>query len=205
MKGGLRVGGVFEVDNFGMPARVKELHQIIQATMAPNNPLRVQFERWRRNQYLKWQAVAKNTVVNEGLDYILQALFESDTSAFGTVINPWYIGLLDSTPTVGADDVLGASSNSWSEVTAYSEANRQEFVEDGIASQSEDNSNNKGTFTINSDNTTIGGAMLVESNTKGGTGGILLCGAAFSAGDKTADDGDTLEVQYTFSAADDGA
>jgi hypothetical protein len=202
MKGGLRVGGIFEVDNFHMPPNVKTLQNIIQTTMAPNNPLRIQFERWRRNQYLKWQAVAKNTVVNEGLDYILQALFESGSI---TIIDPWYIGLLDSSPTVGADDVLGASSNSWSEVTAYDEANRQEFVEDGIASQSEDNSNNKGTFTINSDNTTIGGAMLVENNTKGGTSGILLCGAPFSAGDKTADNGDTLEVQYTFSAADDGA
>jgi hypothetical protein len=29
--------------------------------------------------------------------------------------------------------------------------------------------------------------------------------AAFSGGNKSADSGDTLEVQYTFSAADDGS
>ena len=47
--------------------------------------------------------------------------------------------------------------------------------------------------------------FLSDSATKGGSTGLLLCVAAFSGGDKSADDGDTLNVQYDFSAADDGA
>ena len=34
--------------------------------------------------------------------------------------------------------------------------------------------------------------------------GILVAVAAFTGGDKSADDGDTLNVQYDFTAADDG-
>lgn len=147
---------------------------------------------------LKWRDTAKNLVVNVGLDHILDVLFKG-----GTPTNPWYVGLTDGTPTVAAGDTM-ASHAGWVEVVAYDEATRQEFVEGAIASQSLNNSASKAAFTISSDSTTIGGAFLASNSTRGGSTGTLLCVGAFTGGDKSADDGDTLQVQYTYSAADDG-
>lgn len=148
---------------------------------------------------LKWYDQAKNLVVNEGLDYILGILLKGSVAS-----DPWYVGLTDGTPTVDAGDSLTGTHAGWTEVTAYTEGARQEFVDDALSSQSCDNSTSKASFAINADNTTIGGAFLADSATTGANG-TLLCVAAFTGGDKTADSGDTLEVQYTFSAADDGA
>jgi len=147
---------------------------------------------------LKWQDEAKNLVTNVGLQHILDILFVSATSQ----VDPWYVGLTDGTPTPAAGDTA-ASHGGWTEVTAYDEANRQTFT-DARADQQVDNDGNEATFTISSDSTTIGGAFLISDNTKGGSSGTLLCVAAFSGGDKSADDDDTLEVEYQFTAADDG-
>ena len=150
------------------------------------------------NGKVKWEDTAKNLVVNEGLDHILGILFQS-----GTQVDPWYVGLTDGTPTVAAADTT-ASHAGWTEVTAYSEGVRQAFVDGTITSQSVSNSASKASFSISSDSTTIGGAFLASSATTGANGD-LLCVAAFDGGDKSADNGDTLEVQYTFSASDDAA
>jgi hypothetical protein len=150
---------------------------------------------------LKWHDTAPNLVVNEGLDHILSILLKG-----GTQSDPWYVGLTNGTPSPAAGDQLTGTHAGWTEVTAYSEGARQEFVDDALSSQSVDNSSSKASFSINSDSTTIGGAFLADESATGASpGGTLLCVAAFSGGDKSADDGDTLEVQYTFSAADDGA
>jgi len=146
---------------------------------------------------VKWDEIADNLVVNVGLQHILDVLF-----AGASQVDPWYVGLTDGTPTVAAGDTA-ASHAGWTEVTAYDEANRQTFV-DVRTGQSVDNSASKAAFTISSDATTIGGAFLISDNTKGGSAGTLLCAAAFTGGDKVADDNDTLSVQYTFTAADDG-
>lgn len=151
------------------------------------------------NGELKWQDRAKNLVVNEGLDYLLGILLKGSVAS-----DPWYIGLTDGTPTTDAGDSLTGTHGGWTEVTAYTEGTRQEFVDDALSSQSVDNSSSKAAFSINSNSTTIGGAFLADDSTQG-SNGTLLCAAPFSGGDKTADSGDTLEVQYTFSAADDGA
>lgn len=147
---------------------------------------------------LKWQDKAKNLVVNEGLDYILGILLKGSVAS-----DPWYIGLTDGTPTVDVGDSLTGTHAGWTEVTAYTEGARQEFVDGALSSQSCDNSGSKASFAINSDATTIGGAFLADASATGANG-TLLCVAAFDGGDKSADNGDTLEVQYTFSAADDG-
>ena len=145
---------------------------------------------------LKWEADAKNLVVDEGLNHQLDLLFESSTSQ----IDPWYIGLTDSTPTVDATDTLG-SHTGWAEVTDYT-GDRKEFV-NTRSNQTVDNSASKASFAINADSTTVGGAFICSA-TSGNTG-TLLCAASFSGGDKNADNGDTLEVQYTYSASDDNA
>lgn len=146
---------------------------------------------------LKWRDKAENLVVDEGLNHQLDILFDDTTAQ----IDPWYIGLTDGDPTPDASDTLD-SHTGWDEVTAY-DGDRKEFV-DNRTDQSVDNSSDKASFSINSDDTTIGGAFLCSAAT-GTTDETLLCVAAFDGGNKSADDGDTLEVQYTYSAADDGS
>lgn len=148
---------------------------------------------------LKWEDTAPNLVTNVGLEFILDILFVSAT----TQLDPFYVGLTDGTPTAAAGDTM-LSHAGWSEVTAYDEAVRQTYV-DVRSGQSVSNTASKATFTIDTNSTTIGGAFLISDSTKGGTSGTLLCVAAFTGGDKSADDDDSLEVTYTFSAADDGA
>jgi hypothetical protein len=94
-----------------------------------------------------------------------------------------------------------ATHSGWTENAEYT-GNRQEYVEAASSSQSVTNSANKASFSITSDSQSIYGAFLASAAT--GTTGTLLCVANFSSA-KAADNGDTLEVTYTISAADDGA
>ena len=144
----------------------------------------------------KWTDYIYNTVVNEGLNDILEKYYKGSSYTAAH-----YVGLADSSPTFGADDTLGASGNSWSEVTAYDESTRPSFSPGTVASQSVDNSGSKASFSINSDSTTIGGAFLATDDTVGGTTGILVGGGAFSGGDKTLGSGDSLSVQVTANAS----
>ena len=148
---------------------------------------------------VKWEEEWHNLVVNQGLDYLLDAGLSA-----GTQITSWFILLLDGTPTVAAGDTL-ASHAGWTEVTAYDEATRQAWTDGGVSGQSVDNSGSPAQFTISANGTTIGGAALASNSTKGGTTGTLYAAGAFTAGDKTLDDGDTLDVTATFTQADDGA
>lgn len=154
------------------------------------------FECRDKNGNLKWTDRSHNLVVNVGLQHLLDVLFAGDTQ-----INPWYLGLTDGTPTVAASDTM-ASHSGWTEVVAYSESARQEYV-DVRSGQSVTNSASVAAFSINADTTTVGGGFLTSLSTKGGTTGILLCDVAFTGGDKSADSGDTINVTYTFSASDD--
>jgi len=140
----------------------------------------------------KWRDVVENLVVNEGLDLYLDAL----TAAAETLA----VGLTDGTPTIAAGDTMG-SHTGWAEVTAYDEAARPTPTFAAASSQSRDNSGSTATFTISTNGTTIGGAFVSTDASKGGTGGTLLGAGAFSAGDKTADDGDTLDVTVTLTQA----
>lgn len=148
---------------------------------------------------IKWTDTIENLVVNTGLDHLLDV-----TLSGGSQDTSWFIGLTDGTPTVAAGDTL-ASHAGWTEVEAYDEATREAFVDGGVSGQSVDNSASPAEFTIDTNATTIGGAFLAADGTKGGTTGILYSVGAFTGGDKSADDGDTLEVTATFTMADDGA
>ena len=143
---------------------------------------------------LKWEDEAKNLVTNEGLDHILDAVLHGTTP-----VSPWYVGLTDGTPIPAAEDTLSGAHAGWTEVTAYT-GDRQEYVEAAASSQSITNSASKASFSIDTNSTTVGGAFLFSAATT--TTGTLLCVAAFTGGDKSADSGDTLEVTYTISAAD---
>lgn len=147
---------------------------------------------------LRWQDEAHNIVTNAGLNHVLDA-----TLSAGTQITTWYVGLTDGTPTVAAGDTMSSHAG-WAEVTNYDEAARQTWTDGGVASQSVDNSASPAVFTCSTNGTTVGGSFLTSSSTKGGTTGTLYSVAAYSGGDKSVDDGDTLTITYTFTAADDG-
>lgn len=135
-----------------------------------------------------------NIVVNQGLDHALDV-----TLSAAVQITAWFLGLTDGTPTVAAGDTP-ASHAGWVEVTAYSETVRQTWTDGGVSAQSVSNSASQARFTINVNGTVIGGAFLTSLNTKGGTTGTLYAAGAFTAGDKTLDNLDTVDVTATFTA-----
>lgn len=141
---------------------------------------------------LKWTDTAKNLVTNVGLNHILDVVLHGSTQ-----VTTWYVGLKNTGTPVAAD--TSASHASWTENTNYT-GNRQEYVEAAASSQSVTNSANKASFSITADSQTIAGAFLDSAST--GTSGTLLCVADFTGGNKSCDNGDTLEVTYTISAAD---
>lgn len=143
---------------------------------------------------LRWSDDIYNTVVNVGLDDVLNKYLKGAayTASF-------FVGLISSTPTIAATDTM-ASHAGWTEVTSYSEAARQTLVLGAVSGQSVSNSASKAAFSINA-TVTIGGAFLVTDSTKGGTTGTLFSAAAFTAGNRAALSGDTLSVTATVTAA----
>lgn len=142
---------------------------------------------------LKWRDKMRNLVVNEGLQHGLDVLFSGSAQT-----NPWYVGLTDASPTVAAGDTL-ASHVGWTEFDEYT-GNRQEYVE-VRTNQTMSNSASRASFPITASGT-VGGAFL--SSVATGTTGILLCASALTQGDRSVVNGDTVQVQYDYSAADDG-
>lgn len=147
---------------------------------------------------IAWDADAPNLVVNAGLQHILNTIFSASAQTA-----TWYVGLCASSPTVASGDTMITHAG-WTEFINYDETTRQEWVE-VRTNQSMTNSGTKAAVTVSTNTSIIGGAFLTSSNTKSGTAGTLMCAAAFTGGNKAADDNDTLEVQYTFTAGDDGA
>lgn len=143
---------------------------------------------------LKWTEDISNLVTNAGESYMLQAGLDAQTQ-----ITSWFIGLTDGTPTVAETDTM-ASHAGWVEVTAYSEAVRQAWTGGTESGQSIDNSAAPADFSINADSTTVGGAFLASSSTKGESASTLYAVGAFSGGDRAVDDGDTLSITATFTA-----
>ena len=142
---------------------------------------------------VKWKQVAHNLVTNEGLNHILDIVLGGDTQ-----ITTWYVGLKN-TGAPAAGDTL-ASHAGWTENSNYT-GNRQEFVEGAASAQSISNTGNVASFSIDTNSQTIAGAFLCSAAT--GTTGTLFSVVDF-ASSKSCDNGDTLEVTYTVSAADDG-
>jgi len=143
----------------------------------------------------KWADVAENIVPDAGLNDLLDKYLKGSayTAAF-------YVGLTDGTPTTAAGDTMSSHAG-WAEVTAYTEGARPTLTLGTVAAKSVDNSASKAVFSINADATTIGGAFIATNSTKGGSTGVLYSVAAFGAGDKGLDNGDTLNVTATCTAA----
>lgn len=146
-----------------------------------------------KNGNVKWTNFAKNLVVNVGLDDLLDVYL-----AAGTQTTTWYAGIKNA-GAVAATDTL-ASHAAWTENTNYT-GTRPQWTPGTVSGQSVDNSAAKATFAIDTDSQTINGALICS--VASGTTGILFCAADFASA-KSADSGDTIELTYTLSAADDG-
>ena len=137
-----------------------------------------------------------NLVVNEGLDYLLNAgLYAGSTAQ----ITAWYVGILgnrtpaatDTMSDIGSDDVVG-----------YDEATRPQYTPNGAtSSQSVSNSSSPATFTCSSDSTSFYGLFVCSSSSKTDTSSTLLAAAAFPS-TKVLDEGEELLATYNFGAAD---
>lgn len=101
-----------------------------------------------------------------------------------------------------AADTMGSHSP-WNESTAYSNSVRPTWTPGSVAAGSVDNSASPAVFTINVNNTRVGGLFLADNSTKGGTTGTLYGMAPFTTnGFKQVDNGDTLTVTGTIAATD---
>lgn len=139
---------------------------------------------------LKWSEIAKNTVVDEGINHILDVQFHGESQ-----VNPWYIGL-KSTGTEAAGDTL-ASHGTWTEFTDYS-GNRQEFVEAAAAAKSITNTASPATFNITGAGT-VAGCMI--ASVLSGSSGKLFSATDF-ASPRTVANTDVINVTWTLTGAD---
>jgi hypothetical protein len=131
-----------------------------------------------------------NAIVDEGLNDILNVMFNS-----GTQTATWYIGLVDNAGFTGfANSDTMATNPGWDESTAYTEANRVAWGAGAAASRAITNATTAD-FNINA-TVTLHGIFITSDNTKGGTAGKLWSTAAF-ASNVTANNGDTLKITYS--------
>jgi hypothetical protein len=147
----------------------------------------------------KWSDTFNNLVVNQGLQDMNSKYFVGSgyTAA-------WYLGLVQgpgSGTTFAAGDTL-ASHAGWTELvpgTAYT-GNRKTATF-GTATTADPsviaNTASPASFAMLVNGTVVAGAILASVNS--GTSGILFSAGDFTGGDKTVDNGDTLNVTYSFS------
>lgn len=147
----------------------------------------------------KWSDTFHNLVVNEGLQDMNSKYFQGAGYTAG-----WYLGLVEgpgSGTTYAAGNTL-ASHAGWTELvpgTAYT-GNRK-AVTFGTATTADPsvitNSASPSSFAMLVNGTVVAGALLCS--VASGTSGVLFSAGDFTGGDKTVDNGDTLNVTYTFS------
>ena len=145
---------------------------------------------------IKWTDTFHNLVVNEGLQSMNTTYFKGSgyTAA-------WYLGLVSgaTSPTYAAGNTL-ASHSGWTELvpgTAYT-GNRAS-VTFGTASTADPSviSSTSTSFAMLVNSTVVAGALLCTVSS--GTSGTLFSVGSFTGGNKSVDNGDTLNVTYTFS------
>lgn len=145
---------------------------------------------------VKWVDTFHNKVVNEGLQDMNSKYFLG--SGYSAA---WYVGLVTGPGagnTYAAGDTL-AIHGGWTENTAYT-GNRKTatFASPTLADPSViTNSASPASFAITTNGQVIAGALLASVSS--GTSGILFSVGNFTGGDKNVDNGDTLNVTYTFS------
>ena len=139
-----------------------------------------------------WVDEAHNLVVMAGLTDSLDKHFKGSgyTAA-------WYVGLVSGTPTFAEGNTM-ASHPGWFEVAPYAGA-RPTLTLGTVVSGSVDNSAAKASYSI-TDTMVVGGAFVITRPTAGQTSGTLYGGAAFSGGNRSVANGDTLNVTCSLTA-----
>jgi hypothetical protein len=132
----------------------------------------------------------KNAVTTVGKNHILDVTFGNATPV--TQVDPWYIGLINNspTPTLLVGDTL-ASHSGWSEFASYS-GNRKAWT-DADASSGVKASSSVSTFTLSADGTIYG---IFIASVATGTSGILWSEGAFES-PITLSNGSDLKVTYS--------
>lgn len=136
----------------------------------------------------------KNIVVNQGLNYMLNAALGN-----GAVITTWYVGLFSGNYTVLASDTASNIASASTEVSAYAAGARQAWTPVTATTQSITNAASQASFTFNG-SVTVYGAFLVSTATISGTGGTLFSGAQFGSA-KSVVATDILQLTYSYTAA----
>jgi len=146
---------------------------------------------------LRWSQYAVNGVTDAGIAHILNVYFRGTSP-----VTTWYLGLINNSgyTALAASDTSGSHSG-WAEAAGsnYSNSNRVTWSPGSPSSGAIVNSTSSDfnmTATV-----TIKGLFLISDNTKGGTTGTLFSTALFTGGNQAVNDGDTLKVTYTMSAA----
>lgn len=130
-----------------------------------------------------------NGMTDVGRQYALDVALDS-----GTQLPSWYLGIIDAAAysAVAASDTR-ASHAGWTELVAYTEGNLPEWIK----SRTGNIMSNPAPAVFNFTTTeTLKGLLVGESNTKGGTTGILWATALFPA-DVNVSNGSTLNVTYS--------
>ena len=145
----------------------------------------------------KWSDTFHNLVVNQGLQDMNSKYFQGSGYTAG-----WYLGLVEGP---GAGNTYAAANTlaihaGWTELTPGTDytGNRQ-AVTFGTATTADPSviASTATSFAMLVNSTVVAGALL--SSVSSGTSGVLFSVGNFSGGDKTVDNGDTLNVTYTFS------
>lgn len=151
-------------------------------------------EHYREGDLIHTQQ-SPNTIVNVGLDHILNVVFAS-----GTQDTTWFVSLFKSSLSVTATDTM--SSLAATEITYSSgdvtEAARQAYTVVTTTTQQVTNTASKATFTSNATMTIYGAFLNTDSS---GTAGTLMAESAFAAS-RAVVATDQLLITYTISAAD---
>lgn len=145
--------------------------------------------------HFKWIDQGPNLIVNEGINYMLDAGLSG-----GTPVTAHFLGL-KGTGAIAATDTAAqiGGTNAWTELTSYSQANRVAWSEGGPSSQQITNSGSPAVFSING-TMTVDGVFLVSTNTKLGTTGRIIGVKAFAAS-RAVISGDTINVTYTITGS----
>lgn len=139
----------------------------------------------------KWKQEEENLITTLGLSHILDTEFHNST-----VVSTWYVGLKHA-GSANANDTI-ASHGGWTECANYT-GNRKAFDEAAAASGVITNNASKASFSINANNQVIAGGFLCSA--ENGTSGTMFSVVDFTGGNKTCDNGDTLQVTYTITAS----
>lgn len=142
-----------------------------------------------------WQE--PNLVVDEGINYALDAAFSG-----GTPITSWYVGVYKNnyTPLAANAAATFAGAGVANEANSeYNEATRPAWTEAGVSAKTITNTASPAAFTFNT-TVTIYGAFLISNNTKGGTTGTLAAASKFTSG-RNMLSADILNVTYTLTGS----